>query len=218
MRPGQPRSKPSAGCAKRPTLSARRDVEREEYFDAQLASERLDYENRLAEMQTEHERLGQARAAADKNVQRLSADLTEVTRVLEDARREFQDTLDRQSTEHATALAALIAERDERLKEEAVRHDAALRAVEPERAPRCRSALTTALATGRHDIEQVQEKLMATVEALEATLRRREILQTEVVRSSDPHEQREESRARIVRLLEQAPLAALPCNEDSALV
>ena len=55
--------------------------EREEYFDARLASERLEYENRLAEMQTENERLGQARAAADKKVQRLGADLTKVTRV-----------------------------------------------------------------------------------------------------------------------------------------
>ena len=104
--------------------------EREEYFDARLASERLEYENRLAEMQTEYERLGQARAAADKKVQRLGADLTKVTRVHEDARRESQNTIDRLSTEHATALAALIAERDERLKEQAVRHDVSLRALE----------------------------------------------------------------------------------------
>ena len=59
---------------------------------------------------------------------------------------------------------------------------------------------------------------MATVEALEATLRRRETLQTEVVRSSEPHGQREESRAKNLRLSEQAPLAAVQCNEDSALV
>ena len=192
-------------------------LEREEYLNAQLASERLEYENRLAEMQTEHERLAQARAAADKNVQRLSADLTEGTRILEDARREFQNTIDRQSTEHATALAALIAERDERLKEQAVRHDVSLRASEKARTE-LQERLYGALATGRHEIEQVQEKLMATVEALEATLRRREILQTEVVRSSEPHEQREESRAKSLRLLEQTPVAALQCNEDSALV
>jgi len=192
-------------------------LEREEYLNAQLASERLEYENRLAEMQTEHERLAQARAAADKNVQRLSADLTEGTRILEDARREFQNTIDRQSTEHATALAALIAERDERLKEQAVRHDVSLRASEKARTE-LQERLYGAVATGRHEIEQVQEKLMATVEALEATLRRREILQTEVVRSSEPHEQREESRAKNLKLSEQTPLAALQCNEDSALV
>jgi len=192
-------------------------LEREEYFDARLASERLEHENRLAEMQTEYERLGQARAAADKNVQRLSADLTEATRVLEDARRESQNTIDRLSTEHATALAALIAERDERLKEQAVRHDVSLRASERVRTE-LQERLHQALATGRHEIEQVQEKLMATVEALEATLRRREILQAEVVRSSEPHGQREESRAKNLRLLEKAPLAALQCNEDSALV
>jgi hypothetical protein len=70
----------------------------------------------------------------------------------------------------------------------------------------------------RHEIEQVQEKLMATVEALEATLRRREIVQTEAVRGSEPPGQREESRATNLRSSEQAPLAALQCNEDRALV
>ena len=192
-------------------------LEREEHFDTRLASERLEYENRLAEMQTEYERLGQARAAADKNVQRLSANLTKATRVHEDARREFQNTTDRLSTEHATALAALIAERDERLKEQAVRHDVSLRASERARTE-LQERLHEALATGRHEIEQVQEKLMATVEALEATLRRRANVQTEVVGSSETHGQREESRAKNLRLLEQAPLAALQCNEDSALV
>ena len=192
-------------------------LEREEYFDTRLASERLEYEKRLAEMQTEYERLGQARAAADKNVQRLSANLTKATRVHEDARREFQNTTDRLSTEHATALAALIAERDERLKEQAVRHDLSLRASERARTE-LQERLHEALATGRHEIEQVQEKLMATVEALEATLRRRANLQTEVVGGSETHGQREESRAKNLRLLEQAPLAALQCNEDNALV
>ena len=192
-------------------------LEREEYFDARLASERLEYENRLAEMQTESERLGQAQAAADKNVQRLSADLTEATRVHEDARRESQSTIDRLSTEHATALATLIAERDERLKEQAVRHDVSLRASERARTE-LQERLHEALATGRHEIEQVQEKLMATVEALEATLRRRTNLQTEVVGSSEAHGQREETRAKNLRLLEQTPVAALQCNEDSALV
>ena len=116
-------------------------LEREEYFEARLVSERLEYENRLAELQTESERLGQARAAADKNVQRLTADLSEATRVLEDARREFHNTIDRLSTEHGTALAALIAKRDERLKEQAVRHDV-LCGLRKLRAPSCRNAST----------------------------------------------------------------------------
>jgi len=191
-------------------------LEREEYFDARLASERLEYENRLADMQTECERLGQARAAADKKVQQLGADLTEATRVLEDTRREFQYATDRLSTEHATALAALIAERDGRLKEQAERHDVSLRAAERARTE-LQERLHEAVETGRHEIAQVQEKLMATVEALEVILRRREVLQAEVVRS-EPHEEREESRAKHLRSLEQTPLATVQCNEDSALV
>lgn len=192
-------------------------LEREEYFDRRLALERLEYENRLAEMQTAYEQLGQARAAADKKVQQLSADLTEATRSLEDARREVQHTTDRLSTEHATALAALSAERDERLQALAERHDVSLRAAERARAE-LHAHLHEAVATGRREIEQVQEKLMATVEALEATLPRREILQAEVVRSANPHEEREKSRAKSLRLVEQTPVAVLQRNEDRALV
>ena len=194
--------------------------EREAYFDARLASERLEYDNRLAEMQHECERFGQARAAADADVQRLSADLSDAKRVLEDTRREFQDTFDRQSTEHATALAALavsIAERDERLKEQAVCHQVSLQASERTRAE-LQERLQAALAAGRHDIEQVQETLMATVEALEATKRRQEVLQTEADRIPEPHDQRHESRTKDLRVVQQSELAALQHNEDAALV
>ena len=150
------------------------------------------------------------RAAADENVQRLSAELSDATRVLDGTRREFQKTFDRQSTEHAAALAALtvsIAERDERLREQAVRHDVALRASERARAE-LQERLQSALAAGRHNIEQVQETLMATIEALEAAKHRQEILQTEADRAPEPHEQ----------VVQPAGLAALQHNEDAALV
>jgi hypothetical protein len=194
-------------------------LEREAEFDARLASERLEHDSRLAEMQKECDRVGQAHAAADKDVQRLSADLSEATRILEDTRREFQSTIDRLSTEHVTVLAAfavLIAERNERLKEETMRHDVSLRASENARAE-LQERLEAALSAGREEIEQVQEKLMATVQALEATKRRREVLQTEADRSSEPHEQRDESRAKSVRAFADPRLAALH-NPDSALV
>jgi hypothetical protein len=59
---------------------------------------------------------------------------------------------------------------------------------------------------------------MATVETLEATKRRQDILQTEVDRGSELLEQPDESRAKSFRLLEQPRLAALQRNEDNALV
>jgi cell division protein ZapA (FtsZ GTPase activity inhibitor) len=186
--------------------------EREAYFDKRLASEQLEYDNRLAKMQHECERLGQARVAADEDVQRLSADLSDAKRALEDTRREFQTTFDRQSTEHATAVAALavsIAERDERLNEQAVRHDVALRASERARAE-LQERLQAALAAARHNIEHVQETLMATIEALEATKHRQEILPTE----AEPHE----SRTKDLQVVQQSGLAALQHNEDAALV
>ena len=190
--------------------------EREAYFDKRLASEQLEYDNRLAKMQHECERLGQARVAADEDVQRLSADLSDAKRVLEDTRREFQTTFDRQSTDHATAVAALavsIAERDERLNDQAVRHDVALRASERARAE-LQERLQAALAAGRHNIEHVQETLMATIEALEAAKHRQEILPTEADRIAEPHE----SRTKDVQSVQQSGLAALQHNEDAALV
>jgi hypothetical protein len=194
--------------------------EREAYFDARLTTERLEYDNRLAEMQHEGERLGQARAAADADVQRLGADLSAAKRVLEDTRREFQSTFDRQSTEHATALAALavsIAERDERLTEQAARHQVSLQASERTRAE-LQERLQAALAAGRRDIEHVQETLMATVEALEATKRRQEVLQTEADRIPEPHDQRHDNRTKDLQVVQQSGLAALQHNEDAALV
>jgi hypothetical protein len=59
---------------------------------------------------------------------------------------------------------------------------------------------------------------MATVETLEATKRRQDILQTEVDRGSELLEQPDESRAKSLRVLEQPRLAALQRNEDNALV
>ncbi len=193
-------------------------LEREASFEARLASERLEHESRLAEIRNECERLVQARAAADEHVTRLSADLSEATRVIEDTRRESRATIDRISAEHATALAAfadLIAERDERLKEQAVRHDVSLRAAEKMRGE-LQERLDAMLAAERDEIEQVQQKLMATVEALEATRRRREDMQT--ARRSELHEQRDENGLNSLLSFEQSTLAALQCTEEGALV
>ena len=193
-------------------------LEREASFEARLASERLEHESRLAEIRNECERLVQARAAADEHVTRLSADLSEATRVIEDTRRESRATIDRMSAEHATALAAfadLIAERDERLKEQAVRHDVSLRAAEKMRGE-LQERLDAMLAAERDEIEQVQQKLMATVEALEATRRRREDMQT--ARRSELHEQRDENGLNSLLSFEQSTLAALQCTEEGALV
>jgi hypothetical protein len=192
-------------------------LEREASFDARLASERQEYHDRLAEVRNECEVLGEARAAADEVAQRLRADLSEATGVLENTRREFQKTLERLSAEHAKALAVLMAERDERLTEQAARHDVSLRASERARTE-LQERLQAALAAGRREIEQVQERLMATVETLEATKRRQDILQTEVDRGSELLEQPDESRAKSLRVLEQPRLAALQRNEDNALV
>jgi hypothetical protein len=181
-------------------------LEREAYFEARLANEQLEHENRLAEIRNECERLVQARATADEHVRQLSADLSEATRATEDTRRESRATIDRLSTEHATALAAfadLIAERDERLKQQAVRHDVSLRASETTRGE-LQERLEAVLAAGRDEIEQLQERLMTTVEALAAMRRRREILQSEAARRSERHEQRDEIHVPVRSRVERA--------------
>jgi len=190
-------------------------------FEARLASERLDYENRLAEIQSECGRLAQAGAAATEDVQRLNADLSDARRVLEDTRREFQETLGRQSTEHSMALAALavtLAERDERLKEETARHDAALLASERIRTE-LQECLQAALAAGRHDIDQIQKTLLATLEGVRATKRLQATLQTQADRIAESHEAPDGSRAPNVREARQPEIAAWQeLSKDGALV
>ena len=196
-------------------------VERQASFDTQLASERLAYDNRLAGMHSECERLGQACAAANTDVQRLNADLSDARRVIDVTRREFQEACDRQSTEHATAVAALaaqIAERDERLREAALRHDAAQLASERARAE-LQQSLQTALAVGRHDIDQVQQALMATLEAVRATRRQQDILQAKADRTAEAQEQQLESGATNPRVVQQPDIAAWQLlTKDPALV
>ena len=98
-----------------------------------------------------------------------------------------------------------------------MRHDVALRASETMRSE-LQERLEAVLEAERGEIAQVQEKLMATVEALEATRRRREVLQTEVARTPEVHEQRDESRLNDLLSFEQSTVAALRCNEEGALV
>jgi len=196
-------------------------LERQASFDAQLASERLDSDNRLAGMHSECERLGQAVAAANTDVQRLNADLSEARQVIEVTRREFQEASDRQSTEHAAAIAALtaqVAERDERLREQALQYDAVHQGSERARAE-LQEALQTALAAGRHDIDQVQQALMATLEAVRATRHQQDILQTNADRIAEAHEQRLESQATNSRVGRQPDIAAWQqLTKDPALV
>jgi hypothetical protein len=109
-------------------------------------------------------------------------------------------------------LGDVIAERDERLKEQAI----SLRASETMRSE-LRERLEAVLAAERDEIALVQEKLMATVAALDATRRRREVLQAEDARTSEVHEQRDEIRLNTLSF-EQSILAALHGDEDGVLV
>jgi len=191
-------------------------LEREADFEGRLDSQRLEHEHRLAEARNECERLAQARATADDYVKRLGAELSEATRTIEDTHRESRATIDRLSAEHATARAAfadMIAERDDRLKEQAI----SLRASETMRIE-LQERLETVLAAERDEIAQVQEKLMATVAVLDATRRRREVLQTEAARPAEVHELPDESRLNTLLSFEQSTLAALHSDEEGALV
>jgi myosin heavy subunit len=202
--------------------SAAADVARlEASFEAQLTSKRLDYENRLAEIQSECGRLAEAGAAATEDVQRLNANLSDARRVLEDTQREYQDTLGRQSTEHRMALAALgvtLAERDERLKEETARHDAALQASERTRTE-LQECLQAALAAGRHDIDQIQQTLLAALEGVRAATRRQDTLQAQADRIAESHEAPDGSRAPNTREPRQPEIAVWQeLSKDAALV
>jgi chromosome segregation ATPase len=196
-------------------------VAREAFFDARLADERLEFDERLADVRSERDRFEQACTAANADVQRLTGDLSDARRVIEDTRRELQDANDRQSAEYASLFAAFavsLVERDERVKEEAARHDAALQASERARAE-LHECLQATLAAGRHDIDQVQHALMATLEALRTTKRRQDVRQNEADRIAESHEPTHESQAATVRTAQQPDIAAWQqLSKDASLV
>ena len=89
-----------------------RSLEQASQFEVRLADERLEYEIRLAEMQEcnrelilEREALQQSLATTDEQFRSLDSEYRETCERFETARRDLQNTLDRQSTEHGAALA-----------------------------------------------------------------------------------------------------------------
>ena len=89
-----------------------RSLEQASQFEARLADERLEYQKQLAEMQEgnsdlilEREALQQSLATTEEQFRSLDGEYREARERFETARRDLQDTLDRQSTEHGAALA-----------------------------------------------------------------------------------------------------------------
>jgi PAS domain-containing protein len=165
------------------------------------------------------ERFELARTAADADIGRLTAELRETERIFEGARRDSQDTLDRLSSEHATALAALtssVADRDALLQEQEARYALSLQAAEGARTE-LREGFEATLADRHREIEHLQETLAAAIQELEVTKRREEALQAETDQVTRLHKKLEESRAESQRLFQQAGLAMFRCTRDGAL-
>jgi hypothetical protein len=89
-----------------------RSLEQALLFEARLAEDRLDNEIRLAEIQEgnrelilEREAVQQSLATTEDQLRSLDSEHREACERFETARRDLQDTLDRQSTEYGAALA-----------------------------------------------------------------------------------------------------------------
>jgi hypothetical protein len=88
-------------------------------LDDSLASVREHARRREIDYQHERDGLERARLTAEAEVRRLAAELTDARHAFEKARREFQQTLDRVTGEHAESVAKLVvegAERDARIE------------------------------------------------------------------------------------------------------
>jgi len=88
-------------------------------LDDSLASVREHARKREIDYQHERDGLERARLTAEAEVRRLAAELTDARHAFEKARREFQQTLDRVTGEHAESVAKLVvegAERDARIE------------------------------------------------------------------------------------------------------
>jgi PAS domain-containing protein len=150
---------------------------------------------------------------------RLIAEQKEAQHHLEEARRDFQQTLDRVSGEHADALAKLtaaVAEGDARIKEQAAQHASSLQAAERDRS-QLQNDFQTTLAAREREIERLQGSLNMTIQELTGARSRCEILQTEADRVTQLERQLDENRAEIRRQFQQSPLALWRCTADGAL-
>ena len=89
-------------------------------LDESLASVREQMRRREIDYQHERDGLERARLTAETEVRRLAAQLAEAKHTLDEARRDFQQTLDRVTGEHADSLAKLevtVAEREARIED-----------------------------------------------------------------------------------------------------
>jgi PAS domain S-box-containing protein len=83
-------------------------------LDESLTALREESRLRAIDHQNERDALQRARSTAEAEIQRLAAELTEAMRSLEEARKNFQQTLDLVSSEHADSQAKLLASVEER--------------------------------------------------------------------------------------------------------
>ncbi|HET9359003.1 MAG TPA: hypothetical protein VFO58_04600 [Vicinamibacterales bacterium] len=168
------------------TLTLERDALQESLAASQEHSRRLDEELHEARGQFD-----QAQASADADIRRLTAECFETERELQESRRHSQETFDRLSSEHATALAALAAsvtERDEQLREQS----------------EVKETLIQELEAAKRRLQEVQAHLQT--------------VQTEADEVPRLRTQVEASREESHRLFQQAGLAMFRCSRDGALI
>jgi hypothetical protein len=195
---------------------------------AQVEGDRHAVEGKLSDAVREiagtREAAARERAAAENRLELKLAREIDARTILERKLGEAQSAafdVERKFREEAAALRAHAHEReaylDARLASERLEYDNRLAEMERARAE-LQERLQAALATGRQNIEQVQERLMATIEALEATKQRQETLQTQADSVPERHEQRHEGPTNDLRVVQPSGLPALHHNEDAALV
>ena len=133
---------------------------------------------------------------------------------------DLERAIERASNEHAAAVATLVAsvgERDARIKEQATRHAAALQASEHERT-QLQAGMRTTLATRNREIEQLKDKLTATIEELDATRTRRDVLQAEASRVPQLEKRLDDGLAELRRHFDNSPWPLLQCTRNGALM
>ena len=193
-------------------------TQREADLSAQLVvveSERAAAENRL-ELKLAREI--DAREILERKLNEIRSDAFDGERKFREEAAALRAHASEREAYFEARLASECREYEERLKEQALRHDVSLRASERARTE-LQERLQAALAAGRQDVELVHETLMATVEAVKATKRRHEMLQTEADRILASHQPAQDGRANNLEVVQQPELATLPqLNQDAALV
>lgn len=174
----------------------------------ELARERADYEDKLANLQTQLRALDVEREGIVESLATSQAQLEGLSRVHKDANENFERIRQAKEVE--------VAEREEQIKDLAARHALSQEAAQQALA-KLENELRAAVTAHRQQVERLHNSLNAIMEDFDEMRRHRDKLQVEADRLPQLTNHLESSRTQSRRQFEGSPIGILRCSETGVL-